>query len=58
MAVYALRLLKHLKGIFADGAVVADALDVQKTSVGLKADLSQCVQVVQPLADGEVRGIP
>ena len=54
MTVDDVRLLKLLESVFADGAVVADALDVQETSVGLKADLSQDAQVVQPLADGEV----
>ena len=39
---------------FADRAVVADPLDVQQTSVGLKADLPQGGEVRQPLADLEV----
>ena len=54
MTVYDVRLLKLLEGVFADGAVMADALDVQETSVGLKADLSQGAEVVQPFTDGEV----
>ena len=45
----------HLtKRAFAHRAVVADSLDVQKTSVGLEADCPQCGQILQPLADAEV----
>src|SRR5512135_2884327 len=40
--------------VFADGAVLADPLDVQETSVGLKADPPQGGQVGQPFADAEV----
>src|SRR3972149_118686 len=39
---------------FSNRAVVADSLDVQETSVGLKADLPQGGEVRQPLADLEV----
>ena len=39
---------------FTDRAVVADPLDVQETSVGLKADLPQGGEVRQPSADREV----
>lgn len=39
------------EGVFADRAVVADPLDVQKTSIGLKADLPQRGEAAQPLAD-------
>ena len=40
--------------VFADRAIVADPLDVQETSVGLKADLPQGGEVRQPSADVEV----
>jgi hypothetical protein len=33
---------------------MADPLNVEKTSVGRKADLAQSGQVRQPFADGEV----
>ena len=36
---------------------MAERLDVQKTSVGLKADLPQSGQVLQPFADMKVTGI-
>ena len=52
-----LRLVDLLKGIFSQEAIVADLLDVQKTSVGLKADLPQSGQVFQPFANVEVTGI-
>ena len=42
------------KRVFADHAVVAESLDVQKTSVGLEADLPQGGKIVQPFADAEV----
>ncbi len=51
------RLHHLLEGVLADGAIMADALDVEKTSVGLKADLPQGWEVVQPLADGEIAGV-
>lgn len=46
-----------VKGVFAYGTIVADSLDVQKTSVGLEADLPQGGKVVQPLANAEVAGV-
>src|SRR3989304_4190602 len=52
-----LRLVDLLKGIFSQAAIVAEGLDVQKTSVGLKADLSQGGQVLQPFADVKVTGV-
>src|SRR3989304_2166935 len=52
-----LRLVDLLKGIFSQKAIMADVLDVQKASVGLKADLPQSGQVLQPFADLKVTGI-
>ena len=46
-----------LKSVFAERAIMADALDVQKASVGVEADLPQGGEVVQPFADGEVAGV-
>ena len=43
-----------MQRFFSHRAVMAEALDFEKTSVGLKADLPQCGQVTQPFADGEV----
>ena len=43
--------------ILADCTVVADSLDIEKTSVGLEANLPQCGQVVQSLADLEVPSV-
>src|SRR5688572_305828 len=42
------------EGIFANRTIMRDFLDVQQTPVGLKADLPQCGQVLQRLADAEV----
>ena len=52
-----LRLVDLLKGIFAQEAIVAERLDVQEPSIGLKADLPQSGQVSQPFADMKVTGI-
>ena len=41
-------------GVGADGGVVAETLDGQQPSVGVEADLPQCGQVTQSLADAEV----
>ena len=41
----------------ADGAIVTAVLDVQETSIGLKADLPQGRQMLQPFAQGEVTGV-
>ena len=49
--------LHVLEGRFADEAVVADALDVEQTSVGGKADVAQLVEILDASADGEVAGI-
>src|SRR5262249_38608374 len=46
-----------IQGVFANGAVVRDLLDIEQTSVGLKADLPQSGQVVKSFADTEVAGI-
>jgi len=43
-----------IESVFADGAVVRDGLDVEQTSVGLKADLLERGQFAQGLADPEV----
>ena len=45
------------ESVFADGAVMADSLDVKKTSVGLEADSPQSGEIVQPFADAEVAGV-
>jgi hypothetical protein len=42
---------------FADEAIVTDALDVEQTSVGRKADLAQFVEIFDASADGEVAGV-
>ena len=49
--------LHVLEGSFADEAVMADALDVEQTSVGRKADLTQFLEVLDASDDGEVAGI-
>src|ERR1700693_1682706 len=49
--------LHVLEGGFADEAVVTDALDVEQTSVGRKADLAQFREIFDASADGEVAGI-
>jgi hypothetical protein len=43
-----------MQRFFSHRAVVAEAFDFEKTSVGLKADLPQSRQVTQPLADVKV----
>ena len=43
-----------IERVFADRAIVRYLLDVEKTPVGLKADLPQCGQVLQQFADAEV----
>src|SRR5579871_2154041 len=48
------RLIEPAEGVLAQGAILADRLDVQQTSVGLEADLPQGGQVHQPLAQAEV----
>jgi hypothetical protein len=45
------------KSVFAQKAIMADLLDMQKTSVGLEADLPQGWQIIQPFADVKVAGI-
>ena len=50
-------LLHVLERGFADEAIVADALDVEQTSVGCKADLAQSGKVLDTSADAEVAGI-
>src|SRR5919106_769877 len=52
---FVVELLKcSLQSFFSHRAVMAEALDFEQTSVGLKADLPQCRQVTQPFADGKV----
>ena len=51
------RVLQLLEGALADGAIGRDCLDVEQTSVGLKADLSQQREVLEALADVEVAGV-
>src|SRR6202050_3349891 len=43
-----------MQRFFSYRAVMAEALDLEQTSVGLKDELPQCRQVTQPFADGEV----
>src|SRR5579863_7161245 len=43
-----------LKRVFANRAIMRYGLDVQKASVGLKADLPQSRQVLQQFSDAEV----
>src|SRR5207342_1996032 len=49
--------LHVLEGSFADEAVVTDALDVEQTSVGRKADLAQVLEIFDASANGEVAGV-
>ena len=49
--------LHILEGCFADEAVVTDALDVEQTSVGGKADVAQFGKIVDASADGEVASV-
>jgi hypothetical protein len=44
-------------GFLPNEAVVGDGLDVQETSIGLKADLPKRGQVLQSFTDSEVTGI-
>ena len=57
MTPYLLGLGDLPKRLFAYRAIQADCLDVQQTSVGLKADRPQRGQVMQPFADVEVPGV-
>jgi hypothetical protein len=45
------------QGVGAGDRVVAESLDVQETPVGRKADLAECGQIGQPLADRKVGGV-
>src|SRR4051794_3417347 len=49
--------LQVLERCFADEAVVADALDVEQTPVGSKADLAQFREIFDAPADIEVAGV-
>jgi len=51
------RFIHPLKGVFTECAIVAELLDVQKTSVGLEADLPQSGKIHQPFVDVEVTRI-
>ena len=46
--------VQRVEGLHADRAVMADALDVEKTPVGLEADLPEVIEVAQPAPDAEV----
>jgi hypothetical protein len=48
------RFIDTAERVLADGTVLADSLDVEKTSVGVEADPPQGGQVAQPFADAEV----
>src|SRR5262249_38845687 len=50
-------LLQVLEGGFADEAVMTDALDVEQTSVGCKADLAEFFKIFDASANGEIAGI-
>jgi len=43
--------------VFAERGVMAESLDVEQTSVGIKADLPQGGKVSQPSSNGEVAGV-
>jgi len=49
--------IQLMHGFFSHRAVVAEAFDFEKTSVGLKADLPQSRQVTQPFADVKVASV-
>jgi len=49
--------LQVLERCFADEAVMADALDVEQTSVGRKADLTQVLEIFDASADREVASV-
>jgi len=51
------RFIDPTKRAVADAAILADPLDVQETSVGLKADPPQGGKIGQPFADAEVAGV-
>src|SRR6516225_3590001 len=51
------RFIDPTKRVFAEAAILADPLDVQETSVGLKADPPQGGEIGQPFADAEVAGV-
>src|SRR5437588_341249 len=51
------RSLQVLERCFADEAVVADALDVEQTSVGGKADLAQFLEILDASANIKVAGV-
>ena len=51
------RLHDLLVGLLANEVVVSDGLDVEETSIGLKADLRQRGEVLQSFADSEVAGV-
>lgn len=46
--------MQRVKGLQADRAVMADSLDVEKTPVGLEADLFEVIEVAQPALGAEV----
>jgi len=51
------RSLQALEGGLADEAVMADALDVEQTSIGGKAYGAQLGEIYEASADGEVAGV-
>src|SRR3954470_4821106 len=51
------RSLQVLERCFADEAIVADAFDVEQTSVRRKADLAQFREIFDASADVEVAGV-
>ena len=44
-------------GFLPNEAVMGGGLDVQETSIGLKAELPKCGQVLQSFTDSEVTGV-
>jgi hypothetical protein len=46
-----------LEGLLGEEAIMTDVFDLEQTAVGLKANLPQCGQVAQTLADVKVAGV-
>src|SRR5262249_3941148 len=54
---HGLRRGQRSQGILTQGRIVAQLLDVQKTSVGCEGHVPQAREVVERLADAEVAGV-
>jgi hypothetical protein len=57
LTIHGNRSLHVLERCFADEAVMADALDVEQTSVGRKADLAQFLKIFEASADRKIAGV-